>query len=157
METHLAAEMQPEGKLTVAVDPTEAVAQLEKQAPDKWGVALVWQGYGGPEDRDHPEAQGNKLSAFVRVPVGLPAIPGNTIHREIPGGHDSVLERIEWVNVSLRRLRFNSTEIEPRPLRLVRSGWYRKEDGTTTRVHELEYEIVTVLDEAAETVVLEVP
>jgi len=118
----------------VAAEPTEALEVLGKVAPDKWGMSLVWQGYGGAEDRDYPEAQSNRFSAFVRVPVGLPAVPGNALHRELSGGHDSVLERVEWVNVSIRRLRFDGAEIEPRCPRLVRSGWYREEDGTTIRV-----------------------
>lgn len=156
LQDNLSAEMAPDGLLTVAAEATEAIEALGKQAPDKWGVALVWQGYNGPEDGESPDWQNNRFSAFVRVPVGLPAIPGNALHREITGGHDSVLERVEWVSLAVRRLRFTNADIEPRAPRLVRSTWYRKEDGHTIRVHELEFELVTALDVAVEDAVLTV-
>ena len=150
LEDHLRPVITAEkGLVSIAAEPQEALELLGKQAPERWGICLVWQGYGGPSDDDFNEGQVNKLSVFVRVPVGLMMGPGNAVHRGTPGGAASVLELVEFVNVALRRIVFDNEDIEARRLRLVKSEWYRKEDGKTLRIHELQFELVTILDAAA--------
>lgn len=145
----LVTEMNGDGIAIMASEPDEAVELLGKQGPAQWGVALVWQGYGGPSDGDLDSVQANRISAFVRVPTGLPAVPGDVLTKATPGDNPSVLDRIEWVNVVMRAMSFQDAGMWRQRLKLTGSKWYRKEDGKLLRIHELEFEITAGMDESA--------
>lgn len=135
--------------VSVAADHEEALARLGAQAPDRLGVCLLWQGYGGPPDDDVPEWQTNEVSVFVRVPVGLPAVPGDAL---IKGEHN-VLDRIDWICQLVRAMRFDHDDIDARGVRLTKSEWHKKDEKGTTRVHELRFEIVMQMAAAPGTLV----
>mgnify|MGYP001012758005 CR=1 FL=1 len=155
--TTLEAQLRPvfalhKGITSIAAEPQEALELLGKQAPERWGVCLVWQGYGGTPDADLPEAQTNKLSVFVRVPIGLMLEPGDAIWKATPGGAASVLELVEFVCLAVRRIKFSNEDVDSRGFLLTKSDWWRKEEGKTLRIHELQFELVTILDAAADDV-----
>lgn len=145
----LVTEMNGDGIAIMASEPDEAVELLGKQGPTQWGVALVWNGYGGADDGDLNVVQTNRISAFVRVPTGLPAVPGDVLTKATPRDNPSVLDRIEWVNVVMRAMAFQDQEMWRQRLLLKGSRWYRKEDGKLLRIHELEFEVTASMDESA--------
>ncbi len=157
MQAYLTPLMADDGELTVASEPGEAIELLGKQSPLKWGVALVWHGYKGPPDSDCPDWQDHTFSAFVRVPTGLPAVPGDALIHQIQSAGDSVIERIEWVSVAIRRIQFSgSDDLDNRPPRLEGSAWFVHEDKKPLRIHELRFVYTAGLDEAADMAVVNV-
>lgn len=159
LESHLKPQIVAEkGYCTVAAEVLEGIETLGKHGPDRWGVALVWDGYSGPPDGDAPDWQTNDITLLVRVPIGLPVTPGDSLHRGIGSDGYSVLEQVEYVSLLMRRMVLSAPGIEPRRMRLIKSHWARLEGQTQTlRIHELRFEIVTELDQAAATVTVPVP
>lgn len=161
IQGYLGPLMAPDGELSIASEPAEAMDRLGAQAPNKWGVVLCWHGYDGPPDRDLDTWMDHAFSAFVRVPTGLPAVPGDALIRQVTTPGTSVIQRIEWVSLAIRRIRFtadgaDANDLDPRSPRLRHSGWVTKEDKKPLCIHELRFEYSAGLDMAAEAAVVTV-
>jgi len=159
MQGYLTPLMAPDGVLSIASEPAEAMDRLAAQAPERWGVVLVWHGYGGPPDRDLDTWADHAFSAFVRVPTGLPAVPGDALIRQVTTAGTSVIERIEWVSLAIRNIHFQSSDgqLDPRPPRLKHSQWVTKEDKRPLSIHELRFEYSAGLDMAQTPARVDVP
>lgn len=156
LEGYLKPLAAPEGVVSLASDPASAITALEAQAPGRFGLCLVWNGWNGQSDKDLPNWQEHSLSVFVRVPEGMSVIPGAALTTPQGRLNMSVLEVIEWARLAIMRLVMVDRDatvqsIDPRGFLLQSSEWWRKEDGTPTFVHELKWSLHAALDVPAAT------
>jgi hypothetical protein len=127
------------GVFTLGTEPDEAVHTLSQLGPGKFGSCLVWEGYQGPPDAAANEWQDHHFALYLRMPTGMPLVPGDALTHGA-----AMLTKIDWIVALMTSLQLQSSQGDVdtgRPVRLLSSGWVRRDDKRPIRVHELRFEL----------------
>ncbi len=146
------------GVFSIAADPQEALEMLAGNAPKRWRLALVFDGYNQPnEPDDDAEVFADALlKLFIQLPASAANAPKSELHQTQGDGTPPMLDRIEAVRLWVSRLRLNVPGVDCRQFRFYGSGWEAetKSGKALNRTHFLDFRINLALDVAAEDVVI---